>query len=269
MQDYANLPTSMLAEVAGRERKVVFTGEGGDEVFAGYGRYRMSGVERGIRALLAPGTGGFRTRGVLRGHWPAQLYQPVLAEVQDAWRQPFLNAWRECSEGWSAVQRMQYTDLTTALPDNLLVKVDRMLMGWGVEGRVPFLDHRIVEFGLALPDQLKVQGNQGKTFLKRWAEGFLPADALWKRKRGFAVPVGDWMRGAYLDRLAAVLPGHPAIRPWFRPEGVRLLVDHQRRRGGVTRPLWTLLQLAVWHALFVDGDGAAPAPMQDPVDLIS
>jgi asparagine synthase (glutamine-hydrolysing) len=269
MQDYANLPTSMLAEVAGRERKVVFTGEGGDEVFAGYGRYRMSGLERGIRALLAPGTGGFRTRGVLRGHWPGQLYGPALADVQDAWRQPFLNAWRESAGGWSAVQRMQYTDLTTALPDNLLVKVDRMLMGWGVEGRVPFLDHRIVEFGLALPDDLKIRGNQGKTFLKRWAEGFLPHDALWKRKRGFAVPVGDWMRGAYLDRLAAVLPDHPAIRTWFRPEAVRQLADHQHRRGGVTRPLWTLLQFAVWHTLFIGGDGTVPAPMQDPLDLIS
>jgi len=73
---------------------------------------------------------------------------------------------------------MQYTDLVTALPDNLLVKVDRMLMGWGVEGRVPFLDHRIVEFGLSLPDELKIEGRQGKAFLKRWAAdftGFKPA----------------------------------------------------------------------------------------------
>lgn len=268
MQDFANLPTSMLAEAAGRELKVVFTGEGGDEVFAGYGRYRMSGALRALRNLVVPGSGGFRIRGVFRGRWPRRIYGPDLRAAENAWREPFVTAWRECPAGWSDLQRMQYTDLVTALPDNLLVKVDRMLMGWGMEGRVPFLDHRVVEFGLAMPDDLKVQGRQGKAFLKHWAAGFLPEEALWRRKRGFAVPVGDWLQGQFLDRLEALLPKHAAIQTWFDPTGINHLFRRHRAKGDMARHLWTLMQFAIWHQLFVDGEGGAPPALQDPLELL-
>ena len=144
MRDNANLPTLMLAEEAAKELKVIFSGEGGDEVFAGYGRYRMSRMERRVNDLLSPGTGGFRTRGTFRGSWPRQLFADELLSSLDMAREPFTDAWRQTPASWSDLQRMQYTDITTALPDNLLVKVDRMLMAWGIEGRVPFLDHRIV-----------------------------------------------------------------------------------------------------------------------------
>ena len=85
---------------------------------------------------------------------------------------------------------MQYVDLVTALPDNLLVKLDRMLMGWSLEGRVPFLDHRVVEFGLALPDHLKIRRKQGKIFLKRWARKYLPENHSLRTKA--RVLCTDW-----------------------------------------------------------------------------
>jgi asparagine synthase (glutamine-hydrolysing) len=269
MQDYANLPTLALAEVAGAELKVVFTGEGGDEVFAGYGRYRMSALERGVRALAAPGSGGFRTRGVFRGPWPRRLFGERLRSAGAQWRDPFTSAWRDTPRDWGAVRRMQCVDLATALPDNLLVKVDRMLMACGVEGRVPFLDHRVVEFGLALPDGLKIADGQGKVFLKRWAERHLPKEALWRRKRGFHVPVGDWMRGALLDRLEPALAAHPAVREWFRPHAVGRLAAAQRSSGKATRALWTVFQFALWYTLFVEGDAAPPPRRIDPLDVIS
>jgi asparagine synthase (glutamine-hydrolysing) len=126
-------------------------------------------------------------------------------------------------------------------------------MGFGLEGRVPFLDHRIVEFAFGLPDALKVSRRQGKLFLKRWAERRLPPEHLWRRKRGFYVPVGRWLRGAFLDRLAERLPAHPAMQRWFRPDGVAALVRAQQRHGRATRELWELMQLAIWHRIFVEG----------------
>lgn len=268
MGDYASAPTAMLAEAAGRSLKVVFTGEGGDEVFAGYGRYRASALKRWLRSLSGGGTGGFRTRGTftrLRGHG---LFKAELSEADRHWRAPFLAAWRETPADWSALQRMQYVDLRTWLPDDLLVKADRMLMAWGVEGRVPFLDHRIVEFGLALPDDLKVDKRNGKLFLKRWAERLLPADHLWSRKRGFTVPVGQWLSGDTLDRLETLLPASAGIRTWMHEPAVHRLIQAHRKTGRHAVALWILLQFALWHRIFIEGDGQRPAATQDPFELL-
>ncbi|NOZ09835.1 MAG: asparagine synthase (glutamine-hydrolyzing) [Gammaproteobacteria bacterium] len=268
MQDYANLPTSMLAERAGQELKVVFTGEGGDETFAGYGRYRMHPILKMMRNLASPGSGGFRIRGALRQAWP-QLYSTALGDEMQAWRKPFIKAWQATPDTWTDLQRMQYIDLTTALPDNLLVKVDRMLMAWGVEGRVPLLDHRVVEFGLGLPDKLKIHKNQGKTFLKRYTSELLPGVDFWKKKRGFTVPVKDWLSKPFLNRLDQVLPHSPALTPWFQAAGIQQLIQQQRNGVNVSRPILSLLHYAIWHRLFIEGSLEAPDPDQDPIELIS
>ncbi len=269
MRDYASLPTALLAEAAGRELKVVFSGEGGDEVFAGYRRYRTSRLERWFKGVTAPGTGGFRTRGALRGRWPHRLLKPDLLPFVAAARTPFVNAWKATPGDWSDLQRMQYVDLVTALPDNLLVKLDRMLMGWSLEGRVPFLDHRVVEFGLGLPDHLKVNGNQGKSFLRHWAAKHLPAGHLGGPKRGFYVPIGEWTTGRFLTALADVLPRHPAIRNWFRPEGVKELLAKCPSSVPATRLVWALLQFVIWYQLFIVGHGQRPPVKADPLEVIA
>jgi asparagine synthase (glutamine-hydrolysing) len=268
MRDYANLPTSLLAQAAGRELKVVFSGEGGDEAFAGYGRYRASTLERGLKGALHPGTGGFRTRGMLRGRQPHWLLQPALRTAVGRSREPFREAWAAAPGHWSDLQRMQGTDITTALPDNLLTKVDRMLMASGVEGRVPLVDRRLIEFGLSLPDGLKTGKGEGKVFLKRWAERHLPRDHLRARKQGFKVPVTEWLQGDFLDRLEHRLPRHPAVTPWFRPEGLRRLCRRQRRRGDAAQPLWAVLQFALWHRLLIEDGGRQAPPDQDPLELL-
>ena len=268
MRDYASLPTSMLAQAAARELKVVFSGEGGDEAFAGYGRYREPRAVSLLKNLLAPGSGGFRTRGHWRRPAPRRIFGERLREAEGAARAPFVAAWSATPSGWSDLARRQYTDLVTALPDNLLVKADRMLMAFGLEGRLPFVDHRVVEFGLALPDGLKSDGRQGKLFLKRWAERHLPRDHLYRHKRGFHVPVGEWLRGEFLERLAQRLPASAAIRSWFRPEGVRRLLALHRRRHDLSREVWTLMQFAIWHRLFVEGEGEPPAVDDDPLRFL-
>jgi len=269
MRDFANLPTSMLAEQAGKELKVVFSGEGGDEAFAGYGRYRTGKLERVLKNLLNSGSGGFRTGANFRAGLPGQVFGDKLLASERSWREPIVQAWSETPADWSDLQRMQYVDLVTALPDNLLVKADRMLMAWSLEGRLPFVDHRVVEFGLSLPDKLKINGKQGKSFLKRWASGFVPGDHLWQKKRGFKVPVGEWLRGDYLQRIAVCLQNSPAICEWFNPVGVAKLVERQQQKGDVTKNIFALLQFAIWHKLFIEGDGSAPPALIDPVDLLN
>ncbi|TCT22818.1 asparagine synthase (glutamine-hydrolyzing) [Thiobaca trueperi] len=268
MRDYACLPTSILAETAGAELKVVFSGEGGDEVFAGYGRYHPRFAERWFKAMRYPGSGGFRTRGQWAGRWSRRLFGPALRDAPGADRAPFLRAWGETPASWSDMQRRQYTDLVTALPDNLLVKTDRLLMGFGVEGRVPFLDHRLVEFGLALPDDLKVHRHRGKWLLKRWAGPLLPPGHLERPKRGFHVPVGDWLCGEVAEAVGQRLIGNRGIRDWFRVESIPALVAARQRVQGGGRELFGLMQFAIWHRLFIEEPGLKPAPDEDPLEWI-
>lgn len=267
LHDYACLPTSFLAERAAQDVKVVLTGEGGDEVFGGYGRYRRSVVQRWLRNALAPGSGGYRTRSYWSRGWTDKVFGAELKAASGARRAPFIAAWQETPRAWTDIMRRQYTDLATYLPDDLLVKVDRVLMGFGLEGRVPFLDHRVVEFGLGLPDSLKIAGRQGKLFLKRWAERRLPREHLWRRKRGFYVPIGPWFRDPFLDGLAARLPRHPLIQRWFRPDGVAALVREQQDGGNTARMIWGLMQLAIWHRIFVEGH--VPSLHEDLLEWIA
>ncbi len=267
--DYANLPTSVLAEHAARDYKVVLSGEGGDEVFAGYGRYRAHGPKQWLDRLRAPGTAGYRARGSLRRGWARALYRPALRAHAGAWRDRLGEHWAEMPRCWTRLQRMQAVDLATWLPDDLLVKTDRTLMAFGLEGRVPFLDHRVVEFGHALPDRLKRRGATGKLLLRRWGRELLPAGQLEGRKRGFTVPVRGWLRGPYLERLAAALAGSELFATWLEPRGLRRLVAAQQRGGRASAPLWAILQLALWQRLFVDGDGERPPARVDPLELLS
>ena len=268
MRDNANLPTALLAQAAGRELKVVFSGEGGDEVFAGYGRYRTSRWERLLKGLLAPGSGGFRTRGAFRGSWPRRLFQPALLEALAGARQPVVDAWRETPADWGDLRRMQSVDLRQAMPDNLLVKADRMLMAWGVEGRVPFLDHRIVEFGLSLPDDLKIAGRQGKQFLRRWAATDLDEEQLSGRKRGFYVPMSDWLDAAFLERLERILPGHPALADHFRLDGVLALIRGCRDIRHGSTLLWAIIQFALWRGYLAEGFARRPDARTDPLERL-
>ncbi len=269
MRDFANLPTSLLAEEAAKELKVVFSGEGGDEAFAGYGRYRPGKIERGLKNLLHPGSGGFRTGGNFRGNLPKSLFSAKLLQHAAEWRAPIIDAWQATPSSWSDLQRMQYVDLTTALPDNLLVKADRMLMGWSLEGRLPFVDHRVVEFGLSLPDTLKIEGKQCKIFLKKWASRHLPNEHFWQKKKGFSVPVKDWLQGDYLHKIGKALLSSPAILEWMQPAGVEALLKRQQQKGDVSKNIYALLQFAIWHKLFIVGDGEKPAALIDPLGFLT
>jgi asparagine synthase (glutamine-hydrolysing) len=267
MRDYASLPLAALSQTAAETLKVIFTGEGGDEVFAGYRRYRTS-LEDRLKALIRPGTGGFRTRGQWRGRHPQQVFSPALQAYLQETRIPFVNAYRAARPDWPTSTKRQYTDLVTALPDNLLVKADRITMAFGLEARVPMLDHRVVEFGLSLPDALKIKGHQGKWFLKHWAKRYLPEAHLFQPKRGFHVPVDEWLSGGFLKALGPRLLADRAIQAWFNPQGVAGLLKEQADKGSATRELYGLMQFAIWHRLFIEQPGVIPAPRENPLDWI-
>jgi asparagine synthase (glutamine-hydrolysing) len=268
IHDLACLPTALLAHQASQGLRVVFTGEGGDEVFAGYGRYRRSALQRLVKGIAYPRTGGYRTA----SHWNAGLrrlaFGPALRAARHERRTPLRQAWGDAPPTWSYLDKAQYADLGTELANSLLVKVDRMLMAFGVEGRVPFLDHRIVEFGLSLPDRLKVQGRTGKVLLRHWVAKDLPPEHLTHRKQGFGVPLSAALTPDRLTRIAARLRENPLIREWFGASTVDTLV-RPPVRGANLRPLLQLMQLAIWHRLFVAGPTERPPMREDVVDWLA
>jgi len=232
--DYAILPTYKLAAAArAAGLKVILSGEGGDELFAGYGRYRS-----GLRPWWLGGKIA-RRRGILDG-------LGVLRQELTGWRDGIEAA--EATEARaqrSALQVAQAVDCADWLPNDLLGKLDRCLMAHGVEGRTPFLDPVVAEFAFRLPDELKINKRLGKWLLRRWVAEHVPVTLPFARKQGFTVPVGEWIarRGTQLGPLVAAAPGIAEI---CAPDAVaRLFKEARRRRVGFAA--WTLLFYALWH----------------------
>jgi asparagine synthase (glutamine-hydrolysing) len=236
--DYALLPTYKLAAEAGKDVKVILSGEGGDELFAGYGRYRST-----IRPWWLGGR-AMRSRGIFDR-------LGVLRQEPTGWRDGIVAAESTlAAPDRSRLQEAQAVDCADWLPNDLLIKLDRCLMAHGVEGRTPFLDPKVAEVAFHLPDELKIQQGRGKYLLRKWLERHLPEANAFERKRGFTVPVGEWIgrRGTELGPLIAAQPG---IVELCVPERVIKLFrnpdKHQRFAA------WTLLFYALWHRRHILG----------------
>jgi asparagine synthase (glutamine-hydrolysing) len=232
--DYAVLPTYKLAASA-REAglKVILSGEGGDEMFGGYGRYRAVMRPWWAGGKLLRGRGNLNRLGILRGELAGWRDGIAAAEVTAA------------APGRTRLQAAQATDCADWLPNDLLVKLDRCLMAHGVEGRTPFLDPVVAEFAFLLPDDLKVRRRMGKWLLRQWLAEKLPVSRPFERKRGFTVPVGEWIqrRAAALGPLVAA---QPAIREICVPGAVeKLFLAAGGKHEGFAA--WTLLFYALWH----------------------
>jgi len=239
--DYAVLPTYLLAAEAAKELKVVLTGEGGDELFAGYGRYRS--------ALRSPFLGGrpMRRRGFLDG-------LGVVRDSSRAWRTGIAAAERRLSASeQTRLQQAQALDCADWLPNDLLLKVDRCLMAHGLEGRTPLLDPVIADLAFRLPDGLKIVNGKGKYLLRRWLADALPAADPFAEKRGFTVPVAEWMRPRARE-LAPLVARSAGIGEICFPENVEALFSAFCDRGGKHEGIacWQLLFYALWHAIHVE-----------------
>ncbi|MBV9862876.1 MAG: asparagine synthase (glutamine-hydrolyzing) [Alphaproteobacteria bacterium] len=237
--DYAMLPTYKLAAAARQAGyKVVLSGEGGDELFGGYGRYR---------SVMRPWWAGGRmprARGVLDG-------LGVLRSEIAGWRDGIAAAEARNAIGdRTRLQVAQAVDCADWLPNDLLLKLDRCLMAYGAEGRTPFLDPVVANLALRLPDELKIQRGLGKWLLRRWLSDRLPEAQPLARKRGFTVPVGRWIaaRAATIGPLVAASPG---VRELCEPGGVeRVFAAAAQKRPG--RAAWSLLFYALWHRRHIE-----------------
>ena len=239
--DYAIVPTYLLARQAARDVKVVLTGEGGDELLAGYGRYRTA---------LRPWPFGKRP---WRSHKLAEI--DVLRVSPRAWRKGIDEIETQVARaGFSGLQALQAADCAAWLPNDLLAKLDRCLMAHGLEGRVPFLDPVMAAAAFALPRGLKIQGNRGKWILRQWLGRHCPAAAALAPKKGFTVPVGAWI-AAQGPRLAPLVARQAGIAEVCRPEAVEALFRASEAKHG--NALWMLLFYALWHQRHILGRRSA------------
>jgi asparagine synthase (glutamine-hydrolysing) len=303
MGEPPGIPTYLMCREAKRQVTVMLCGEGADELFGGYGKYLYDGFSAaldwmpgGARAALLGGLasgmpfGSRRLRSMAEilsiddaprryaswyGGFDTRLQARVIsagmrAAVGDGGLAENFGALIAQCGSAQAFERFLYCDLHTRLVDDILVKCDRMSMGAGVEARVPFLDHKVVEFAARLPRQLKLSGLRSKVLLKHVAARYLPARIVHRRKVGFTVPLTHWFAGPWRALLGEVLLSERCLdRGYYDPAVMRGIVDdHLGRRVDREQGIWLLLALELWHRLFVDDDGseAAVARVQEGLE---
>ncbi|HET6305727.1 MAG TPA: asparagine synthase (glutamine-hydrolyzing) [Rhodopila sp.] len=231
--DYAIIPSWFLARRARQDVKVVLTGEGGDEIFGGYKRYRQ--------AILPWWRGG-------RAMWANGSFDkvPVLRTPPATWRDGMEAAEARASGfGRSPFAAAQALDMADWLPHDLLLKLDRCMMAHAVEGRTPFLDQGVMAAAFRLPDHLKLRRGTGKYLLRKWLERNQPAARPFAPKSGFTVPVGDWIK-AQGSRLGPLVAAQPGVAEIAHPDKVEsLFANIHRWRHGFA--CWKLLFYALWH----------------------
>ena len=289
--DSSQIPTLLVSEVARRHVTVSLSGDGGDELFAGYNRHvwgerawpRLARVPQPLRALLAralaavPAAGWDRAFALLRPLLPERVhYRSVgdklhklsgLIEARDAaqlyermvrlWPAPVAPG-SDVPLGWtgrtapaglaSAAARMMYFDALGYLPDDILVKVDRAAMSASLETRVPFLDHRVVEFAWRLPLSMKLRGGSGKRVLRQLLYRYVPAQLIERPKMGFSMPIDTWLRGPLRDWGESLLdPARLRGEGFFAVDAVRARWDqHQAGARNWQHSLWVILMFQAW-----------------------
>jgi asparagine synthase (glutamine-hydrolysing) len=294
MGEPPGIPTYFMCREAKKHVSVMLCGEGADEQFGGYSKYMFdqfstaldwmpSRVRNVVLRGLASGLPfeGRRLRSMAEilaiadaprrfaswyGGFDTELQTRVLSEAMrnevgdGGLVQAFDEIVNSCDSG-SALDRFLYCDIHTRLVDDILVKSDRMSMGAGIEARVPFLDHKLVEFAARLPQHLKVSGLSSKIVLKRLAERYIPHETIYRRKVGFTVPLTRWFAGPWRGLISDVLLSERCLdRGYYDPDVVRGIVsDHLGARVDREQGIWLMLALEMWHRLFVDDDGSEAA----------
>lgn len=297
----SSVALNFVSRLAAAHVKVVLTGEGSDETLAGYNRYRVtianlalgnaweSATPRALRSLvrgrvlaLSPtGKAGRRLRrtflampadldalyfdnfAVFGRGWQSRLLAPdVRAELAS------VNPYAAFHEGIGRagdvpmLAKLLHADVATYLHE-LLMKQDQMSMAASIESRVPFLDHPLAEFASGLPQRLRLRGSTTKVILRRAMKDLLPPEILSRRKMGFPVPVGAWLRGPYRHMLDEYVTGERALgRGLFDEAVVRGMVNsHVNGEADHSERLWSLINLEHWHRIFLEGEEPAQLPV--------
>ncbi|HEY0408064.1 MAG TPA: asparagine synthase (glutamine-hydrolyzing) [Pyrinomonadaceae bacterium] len=284
--DSSAIPTYMVSKMAREHVKVVLSGDGGDELFAGYTRYvvdrRRSAFSR-LPRFLRSGMMQPLSRRLPHGAWgrnylhnvaldpigryldsisvftslgKAALYSTELRSQLDG-REPSSALVQDyCARVHSTepLDALLYLDSKTYLPGDILTKVDRMSMAVSLEARTPLLDHKLIEFVTRIPASLKMKGLETKHIFKQAVRGLVPDEILDRPKQGFGVPIQQWINQELREYIRDVLTaGRARQRGYFRARYVDLLFDeHERGRRDHSHQLWALFMLELWHRAFLD-----------------
>jgi asparagine synthase (glutamine-hydrolysing) len=279
--DTSAIPTYMVSKLASEHVKVVLTGDGGDEIFAGYDKYVVESRERAydripssLRAIagtigraIPEGGRGRRFLQHLALDGSRRYLDASSAFTGDQLRDLFLpQAFEQLGAGdartaadsridqdadW--LSALQYRDLQTYLPLDILTKVDRMTMAHSVEARPPLLDHRVVEFAATIPSKLRLRGQTTKYLFKQAMRGLLPDAIIDRPKQGFAVPLAKWFRGQLSGFTRDLLLSDTCnARGIFNRSYLEKLIALNERGRNLDLQLWTLISFELWCRRFLD-----------------
>jgi asparagine synthase (glutamine-hydrolysing) len=276
----AGVALMALARSASKHATVFLSGEGADEVFAGYDLYRRTFQLDRLRQILFPLRWGLLRLAISRFVTKEKLvkyldwvgmpfedrYRTIPADVTPLIRRqmyqdyvgdavsPIFRAMFDDVQHRDRLAQMQYVDIKTWLVDDLLLKADKMTMAASVELRVPFLDHSVVEFGFSLPAPYKQRNGIGKAILKDILADYLPDDLVYREKQGFPVPISKWFRaGLYQPLRSTLLSKRFLERGYFCPRYIeRSLERHRSGQEDLGQRLFSLLVLERWHQKWFD-----------------
>jgi asparagine synthase (glutamine-hydrolysing) len=304
--DASAIPTFRVCALARERVTVALSGDGGDELLAGYRRYRWHSTEERIRGAIPDGLrkaafgtlgrlypkldwaprrlrakatflelaassldGYFLNISVLNDDVRRRLYSPGFARELQGYRAiEQLARYFDKAPSDDPLLRAQYADIKTYLPGDILTKVDRASMASSLEVRAPIIDHRFAEWSAALPPSLKLHNGTGKYVLKRAFESRLPHDLLYRPKQGFAVPLAAWFRGPLRERLRQSLRSmRLADTGWFNTGFINGAAEqHIAGTRDHSALLWSLL---MFEAFLRDTDGASPARTAEPASVLA
>jgi asparagine synthase (glutamine-hydrolysing) len=294
--DSSAIPTYRVCQLARKRVTVALSGDGGDENLAGYRRYKLTMAEDAVRSKI-PGPVRRGVFGPLGRYYPKADWAPRVFRAKttfeslardlvegyfhgvsimsDAMRaRLFSDNFRQRLQGYRAVDVMrghaanaptddplsmiQYLDMKTYLPGDILTKVDRASMAHALEVRVPLLDHELVEWISGLSSSIKLKNGEGKYIFKKSMERYLPHDILYRRKQGFAVPLASWFRGPLRQRVRDSLLGpNLAATGIFNTAFLREMVEqHESGRRDYSAPIWTVLMFEAFLRKEMEGASA-------------
>ena len=291
--DSSAIPTYRVCQLARKHVTVALSGDGGDESFGGYRRYKLHMMEEGMRSALPLGVRrplfGMLGRVYPKADWAPRVFRAKttfeamartsveayfhsMSLIRDPERSRlYSDSFRAELGGYSAIDvfnrhaarvgtddplgLIQYIDLHTYLVGDINTKVDRASMAHSLEVREPLMDHPLVEWLATLPSTLKLKRGEGKYLLKKAMEPYLPRDIMYRPKMGFAVPLARWFRGPLRQRVRdSLLDGRIAESGLFNPQAIRQMVEqHESGRRDHSTPLWTLLMYDAFLRNVMDG----------------
>ena len=294
--DSSAVPTYYVSKAARELVTVALSGDGGDELWAGYAHHRVEHMEQRARAALGPArhVASWIGRALPLSVKGARSLRHLGVHPEDAYAQKHVNgtfergakdrlysndftgrvngsdalgtlraAYRACGSS-DPMDRVLYADARTYMIDDVLTKVDRMSMAVSLEAREPLLDHKLLEFAARVPTSLKLKNGRSKYLLRRLLERKVPKSITERGKSGFAAPIGEWLRGPLAPMTSELLlDGRLRDRGIFNDAEVRRLWDaHRTGRADHRHRLWQLVMLELWFRTFIDG--SRPASRQEP-----